>query len=380
MSATRKHCLMLSERIETDEEVVTMRQRLADLERQLQSFKRTARKTNDAVDHPHANQEIILVKKNLQRRLLALRQAVRRPTASPSSEAPNPQVTEAQQYLDILQEQERSVRDEIAVLDTEMNSLNTKSMDFHWLEDEINLSTETAKTVGTEVQSMSVELKAPPRIRLIERAKAPTLSDPLRRYKYTGAAAMGTLCTFLGLLSFWEFRSRRIETTDEVVNGLGMRLVGSLPPLARTRRGRDDLVQQRLLIESIDATRTMLLSASRFEPLRMIMVTSALKGEGKTSLSCHLATSLARAGRKTLLIDCDLRSPSVTHAFSAPSSPGVCEFLRSEATLEQTLWQSPVSLLSWSPPGSATLPRSSCSDRTVCASYFYPSVSDSITS
>ena len=35
------------------------------------------------------------------------------------------------------------------MLDTEMNSLNTKSMDFHWLEDEINLSGETAKTVGT---------------------------------------------------------------------------------------------------------------------------------------------------------------------------------------------------------------------------------------
>jgi len=201
------------------------------------------------------------------------------------------------------------------------------------------------------VQSMSVELKAPPRIRLIERAKAPTLSDPLRRYKYTGAAAVGMLCTFLGLLSFWEFRTRRIETIEEVVNGLGIRLVGSLPALARTRRGRDDFIQQRLLIESIDATRTMLLSASRNQTLHTIMVTSALKGEGKTSLSCHLATSLARAGRKTLLIDCDLRSASIAHAFSAPSAPGVCEFLRSEATLEQILWQSPVSLLTVVPAG-----------------------------
>jgi len=232
-----------------------------------------------------------------------------------------------------------------------MNSLNTKSMDFHWLEDDITLSSETAKTVGTEVQSMSVELKAPPRIRLIEKAKAPTMSDPLRRYKFTGAAVIGVLCTFLGLLSFWEFRTRRIETTEEVADGLRIRLVGSLPALARTRRGRDDLVRQRLLIESIDAPRTMLLSASRFEPLHLIMVTSALKGEGKTSLSCHLATSLARAGRKTLLIDCDLRGPSIPHAFSAPSGPGVCEFLRGEASLEPILWQSPVASLSVIPAG-----------------------------
>ena len=109
------------------------------------------------------------------------------------------------------------------------------------------------------------------------------------------------------------------------------------------------VVQQRLLIESIDATRTMLLSASQFEPLRMIMVTSDSREREKTSLACHLATSLARAGRKTLLIDCDLRSPSIPHAFSAPSAPGVGEFLRGEATLEQILWQSPVPLLSVNP-------------------------------
>ena len=268
-----------------------------------------------------------------------------------SKDTANPQVTEAQQYFDILQEQERSVLDEIAVLDTEMKSLNTKSMDFHWLEDEINLSAETAKTVGTEVQSMSVELKAPPRIRLVEKAKAPTLSDPMRRYKFTAAAAIGSLGAFLGLLSFLEFRTRRIDSADEVVVGLGLRLVGSLPALARAHRGGGELVQQRLLIESIDAIRTMLLSASRFEALRLIMVTSALKGEGKTSLASHLATSLARAGRKTLLIDCDLRNPSAAKIFDAPQCPGVCEFLREETTLDETIWQSPVSSLFLIPAG-----------------------------
>jgi hypothetical protein len=39
------------------------------------------------------------------------------------------------------------------------------------------------------------------------------------------------------------------------------------------------------------------------------MVTSATSGEGKTSLACHLATSLARSGLKTLLIDCHHPSP-----------------------------------------------------------------------
>jgi capsular exopolysaccharide synthesis family protein len=57
-------------------------------------------------------------------------------------------------------------------------------------------------------------------------------------------------------------------------------------------------------------------------------------GEGKTTLACHLATSLARAGRRTLLIDCDLRHPSIHQLVDIPAAPGVCEALRGEIAPE----------------------------------------------
>jgi capsular exopolysaccharide synthesis family protein len=68
-----------------------------------------------------------------------------------------------------------------------------------------------------------------------------------------------------------------------------------------------------------------------------MMVTSAMGGEGKTSLSCHLATSLARAGFRTVLIDADLRNPSVDQVFDIPCGPGLSELLRGETVIEQTL-------------------------------------------
>jgi len=72
----------------------------------------------------------------------------------------------------------------------------------------------------------------------------------------------------------------------------------------------------------VDATRTMLVHAAKQQGLRVIMVTSALKGEGKTMLASHLAVSLARGGFRTLLIDADLRYPAVHRQFNLPSLPG----------------------------------------------------------
>ncbi len=63
------------------------------------------------------------------------------------------------------------------------------------------------------------------------------------------------------------------------------------------------------------------------------MVTSATHGEGKTTVASHLASSLARAGRRTLLIDGDLRRPSAHQLFELPMHPGFSEVLLSEVEL-----------------------------------------------
>ena len=61
------------------------------------------------------------------------------------------------------------------------------------------------------------------------------------------------------------------------------------------------------------------------------MVSSATGGEGKTTLATQLALSLARTGRRTVLVDFDLRRPSFDEMFGVPLSPGVSEVLRHES-------------------------------------------------
>ncbi len=77
------------------------------------------------------------------------------------------------------------------------------------------------------------------------------------------------------------------------------------------------------------------------EAARVLLVTSAGPGEGKTTLAAHLASSLARAGRKTLLIDGDLRRPGVHQLFELPQQPGFSEVLLGEVEAPDAVQNTP---------------------------------------
>jgi polysaccharide biosynthesis transport protein len=104
------------------------------------------------------------------------------------------------------------------------------------------------------------------------------------------------------------------------------------------------------LNEAIDAVRTLLLHAARSEGLRVVMVTSADSGEGKTTLASQLAASLARAWRRTLLVDGDLRNPASHKLFDLPGEPGFSEVLRGEIQVADAIRATALSRL-WLLPG-----------------------------
>lgn len=237
---------------------------------------------------------------------------------------------------DVLKGYQGALEQDIERLQSGIKELSRGGLDLKTEEEEINIATDFARKVGAEVEYVQVELNAPERVRVLAPAKTPVPKDELRKVKAGVAASLGSFaCVLLGV-SLWEFRARRIGAPDEVADGLGLPLVGALPALPARNRlmGGKAALQgrrwQNLLVESIDATRTTLLHASRSESVRVVMVTSAVKGEGKTSLATHLATSLARAGLRTLLVDGDLRRPSLHRLLGQPAAPGFCELVRGE--------------------------------------------------
>ena len=128
-------------------------------------------------------------------------------------------------------------------------------------------------------------------------------------------------------------RSRRWSS------GLGLSVIGSVPaiPAHVLRRlggtSKRSQTWRLRLTESMDGIAARLLHKAEREQSRVVLVSSAMAGEGKTTLATQLAMSLARHLRRTVLVDFDLRRPGLDGVFGVPSEPGVCEALRGEGDL-----------------------------------------------
>ena len=230
-------------------------------------------------------------------------------------------------------------------------TLQNKPPDQAHLEDEIESTKAAVDRIRQNIIMLGVE-PTTSRVSVQMRATPPTDRDFTRQTKLAGAGGVSMFAFVLFGVALWEFRTRRISMANEVSHGLGLHVVGTLPRVPRlTGKSAQDGVIQAQLEEAVDGVRTMLLHAARTEPLRVVMVTSACSGEGKTSVATQLAASLARAWRKTLLIDGDLRNPAAHRLFDLPREPGLSEVLRGDVTAEDAIRPAPVSRLWVLPAG-----------------------------
>jgi Mrp family chromosome partitioning ATPase len=146
-----------------------------------------------------------------------------------------------------------------------------------------------------------------------------------------------------GLAMLLEMLCRRVSDRSQVEAVTELALVGEVTTLPRRVSGRAHPFASagrdlQLYEESIDGLRTLL---SLFEITRgqkVLSVTSAVSGEGKTSLAAQLAVSIACASnRPTLLIDGDMRSPDVHRVFNVENGPGLYEVLKGQCPVEDAL-------------------------------------------
>ncbi|MCU0703971.1 MAG: polysaccharide biosynthesis tyrosine autokinase [Fimbriiglobus sp.] len=216
-----------------------------------------------------------------------------------------------------------------------------------------------------KVDLESQERNATARIVVLEEPQIYRNLNLKTKSAFAGVAAIAGLLAVCLLVCYLEWRNRRVDGVDQVVAELGMRVIGTIPAFpsrAALRSGEAGANQnwRFILNESVNSTRTMLLHTARTQQMQVLLVTSAMQGEGKTSLSSQLATSMATAGLRTLILDCDLRNPSMQKLFDVPVAPGCAEILLQEIDISDAIQQTSV-------PNLWIIPAGQCNHRVIAA-------------
>jgi capsular exopolysaccharide synthesis family protein len=204
-----------------------------------------------------------------------------------------------------------------------------------------------ARTLAEEREHLKVELNSDrfdPRVRVLaddphRAAEVPEGESRDNRLLYAGLASLlAMLMPGMGIV-VWDLRKGRINSTGDVSKRLSIPVMGAVPriPAAVMRRlgdssGRGQIWKTRFT-ESVDGVSARLLRKAECDQTRVVLITSAMSGEGKTTLATQLAMSLARAQRRTVLVDFDLRQPTLDGALGLPRGPGICEALRGEKSI-----------------------------------------------
>jgi capsular exopolysaccharide synthesis family protein len=235
--------------------------------------------------------------------------------------------------LDLLKRQEELMSDELDKYAEMVKNIGTSSFELELMKAEIDQIASVSDRVGGEMEALRIELQSPTRVALIQEAEVPQTRDMSRKRNLTAVGGLGSMFAALLIIGVIEFHARRMTEPQDVSETLALKLLGTLPAMPKSLLFWKQPKQARMavwnnaLIESIDSVRSILLHSSDQEQRQVIMVASASPGEGKTTLACQLAGSLARSGRKTLLVDCDIRRPRVHDLLNVPLEMGLSELL-----------------------------------------------------
>jgi succinoglycan biosynthesis transport protein ExoP len=174
-------------------------------------------------------------------------------------------------------------------------------------------------------------------VRLMDRAVVPgaPYTPDVRRNLLLGALA-GLLLS-LGLVLAIDYLDDTVKTPEDITRRLKMPFLGLVPAV---KGNAHPLLSQEVpheFGEAFRALRTSLVFSGGTEGTRVIALTSAQPLEGKTTTACNMAIALAYGGSRVLLIDADMRRPSVSRTLGIDNTVGLSHLLTGQATARQAI-------------------------------------------
>jgi polysaccharide biosynthesis transport protein len=229
----------------------------------------------------------------------------------------------------------------------EVSKANNEIWDVQYAKDELVLQQDTLTTITKHKEELVYEAGQGARIKLIAKANRAKSATGDNRMKALIAAPVVMLILSCLMFIALEFKSGRVADPDELSQRVRVGVIGVVPPLpslnapTRALSARGIQAEKRKVeefVQSLDHLRVTLCAPRGGQSdRRCILITSATGGEGKTTLAAQLAGRCANAGLMTLLIDADLRRPSLGDLLEVPEGPGFVDVLTGDATPEAAM-------------------------------------------
>lgn len=208
---------------------------------------------------------------------------------------------------------------------------------------------EAYKTLNDRYLNLLINENAPvANARLLTAAEPAFQVRPNLRNSIIGGIFMGMILALVAAIMV-DRMDNRIHSEDDVRSATQLPILAFIPKVAHfdaesivALAAHPSENQHTPLLESYRMLRTSLMFTVLNSPLRCIMLTSSQPHEGKSSVAANLATVLAMNGKSVLLIDADLRRPSVHRLFSLSGEQGFTNVAAGLCTLEEAIQETSI--------------------------------------
>lgn len=256
------------------------------------------------------------------------------------------------QYI-VAANNERALQAQVDALKSDVLNLRDRSVEYNILQRELDTSRASYDALLERYKEVSITgTVSSNNISIVDRAQVP--SSPFKPNLAVNLALALVLGLGLGGLTAFvlEALDESLSSPDDVEAKLGVPMLGVIPLLHREQTPREALNDIRSpFSEAYYSLRTALQFSTPDGVPASVLVTSSRPAEGKSTTAYAIALTLARIGKRVVLIDGDLRNPSMHRIVGVENVSGMSNLLAGAATLAQVVQATPEANLGIVPSG-----------------------------
>lgn len=323
-----------------DPDLISLREKLSDLESQLNLAK-------ESLTEEHPEIQRLLTEKNAtellyQEKLASLSdgQVSSKDSTAATSDDVSQQLSEKLILSDV---EQKELREKLLSTRSFISNLENRRQQYPVLEKTLVSLTRQMETASESVELLKqkldeariAEAQLVSNLRLIEEAEKPMLpASP----NIPSLLLLGTVAAFafsVGIVLLLEGVDNKLRELDELKSFTELPLLGVIPKLEKSKLIPAapllaDLYSDPFLLETFRALSKNIQYKTNLES-NILIITSAISGEGKSYIASNLAVVSAMSSKKTLLIDADFRRPSIHNIFKLSAKPGLQDMLKSNS-------------------------------------------------